>query len=201
MIQMPTDAGQADGLAQNTMLPAGVLFVSENENVIIGKMYDVKCAKMSNGRNSYFVPIIGEAHNDNQFGFVDKHHHIDGRFATKRNIDQLWINDFGETATVCSYKPSNAYYTIESIVVRKMKCRKTTTGLNVPNRDKLDFWGQPKAEKFWEWSDTMMGKSCKGKKCPHLGTMMVEQNGMLVCTLHNLQGCIKSEVIVSVACR
>ncbi len=188
-------------IAQNPMLPAGVSFAGENEFVEVGKYYNVKCAMMSNGRDYYYMPIIGEPHNDKQFGFTDKHYHIDGRFVTEKERKKLSITIDGKTNAVCSLPPSNSYYQVDRILIQKRKCKRLTTGINPPRKYERDFRGKMKAEEFWNWTETMIGKSCKGKKCPHLGTMMVEQNGMLVCPLHNLQGCITSEVIVSVACR
>jgi hypothetical protein len=188
-------------ILQNPMLPAGVSFVGENESIEIGKMYNVKCAIMSNGESSHIIPIIGEPHNDKQFGFSDKHYHIDGRFITKKDRNNYTVTEDGKTNAVCPLPPTSSYYKVVDIIIKKRKCFRLTTGINPPLRNETDFRGKPKAEKFWAWADTMIGKSCKGKKCPHLGTMMEEQNGMLLCPLHNLQGCITSEVIVSVACR
>jgi uncharacterized Zn finger protein (UPF0148 family) len=42
----------------------------------------------------------------------------------------------------------------------------------------------------------MIGKSCKGKKCPHFGANMIEKNGELVCPIHNLKGDLKTLKIV-----
>lgn len=49
------------------------------------------------------------------------------------------------------------------------------------------------------WYNSFLGKSCAGKKCPHLGTTMIEQEGKLVCPLHKLQGCLKTLKIIEYA--
>lgn len=61
-----------------------------------------------------------------------------------------------------------------------------TTGINPPTH----------AKNYNDWYKSMIGKSCAGKKCPHLGTIMIEQDGVLVCPLHNLKGCPQKEVII-----
>ena len=183
-------------LAANPLLVAGGRIVNDKTILEVGKFYYVKCAIMSNGEREYFIPVIGEAHNDNQFGFKDKHLHIDGRFTTRQNHSELDINKEGLTNHVCSFDPSRSLFTIKEIVIKRLKCKRLTTGINPPNRKKLDWLGRKIKSKYYDWVDTMIGKSCKGKKCPHLGTMMLEKDGMLVCPLHNLKGCLTSEVIV-----
>lgn len=166
--------------------------VNENTTLEIGKFYLVQCAKMVNEFGAfYFVPVIGKAHSDNQFGFPDKHIHIDGRFVNESDFSKLLMDEHGKTNVVCSYPPSRSYFVIESLGYRKMKCKRLTTNINPPRRGGIS----ERNNMYFKWVDSMVGKSCKGKKCPHLGTIMHEENGILVCPLHNLKGCIEKEII------
>lgn len=51
-------------------------------------------------------------------------------------------------------------------------------------------------KKVDELENVEVGKSCKGKKCPHFGTTMIEKDGVLICPLHNLKGSLKTSKIV-----
>ena len=46
------------------------------------------------------------------------------------------------------------------------------------------------------WYNSYIGKSCKGKKCPHLGQVMIEHGDRYVCPLHNLVGSKATETII-----
>lgn len=41
-----------------------------------------------------------------------------------------------------------------------------------------------------------MGSYCKGRKCPHLGTAMLEKGGVLVCPMHNLTANVETLRII-----
>lgn len=169
--------------------------VDENTAITVGKYYHVRCAKMihDDKGKTFLVPIIGELHNDKQFGFVNKHYHIDGRFYVPAAFS---VDSNGRTNTVIvTEKPYNACRFVGIEIVKK-KCIRLTTGINPPSRGfKLGLYFEP-GKKYWDWYDSMIGKSCKGKKCPHLGHTMQEIDGVLVCPLHNLVGCIKTETII-----
>lgn len=164
----------------------------------VGRYYKVRCAKMVDEvGNFYFVPIIGEAHFDLQFGFKEKHYHIDGRFVGKDEHSRMTFEKGGLTNAVCSIEPSMSIFVVKDVVLKRRKCRRMVTGLRPPKRTDKDFYGRSKAEKYWNWYDKMVGKSCKGKRCPHLGTEMREQDGKLVCPLHNLIGDKETELIIA----
>jgi hypothetical protein len=185
------------------VLVAGVSVVDDKTVLEVGKFYNVRCAIMSSrsGKSQYFVPVIGEPHTDTFAGINDKHLHIDGRFVSTKNNSDINITDDGYSNQICSFAPSDAFYTIKEIVIKRLKCKRLTTGTNPPKeRYREDFFGEKIEYKYHKWVDTMIGKSCKGKRCPHYGIQMHEKDGFLVCPLHSLKGSITDEVIVGFAC-
>jgi len=121
------------------------------------------------------VPVIGQAHTDQAFDFPHHHYHIDGRFDIHpRMKHRLQIQD-GYTATIILTEGSNRY-DFNGISKQKLICRQAHTGLAVP----------PGSKKYWKWYESYIGHSCAGRKCPHLGTEMLDQDGKLVCPLHGL---------------
>lgn len=157
--------------------------VTEKTEVKIGKFYLVNCAKIKSARFNtiMFVPIIGKLHADPQFNVTENHYHVDGRF---NSCPEYKTDCFGRTNKVVS---TQRYFGDEflEIEVKKMKCKGLITGIN-PGDNKT----------YWKWYGGMLGKSCKGKRCPHLGTVMSELNGKLVCPLHGLVGDIKTKKII-----
>jgi hypothetical protein len=156
-------------------------------NYEVGKTYNVRCIELLNKNDVVFavVPIIGELHRDPQFGADKMHYHIDGRFVANncpiphengKTNHAVWADAINE------YYPS---YKIGNIVYKKLKCKRESTGIIPPVKGK-----------YQDWYSSFVGQSCKGKKCPHLGQEMIEENGLLVCPLHNLKGCPEKEVIV-----
>jgi len=162
----------------------------------VGKFYNVRCAKMIRHANdfTYYMPIIGIAHDDNSFSSIGKHYHVDGRFVGKHE-GQFIAFDKGFTNNVCEFDgpfhKENPYRMfVGDVVVRRRKCKTLLTGVKPPDE-------AYKKGKFAKWYNSMIGKSCAGKKCPHLGTTMHERDGKLVCPLHNLIGCIETEKIIA----
>lgn len=159
--------------------------LSENK-IEVGKFYKVPCAVVKNryGDIIYYVPVIGDAHKDKKF-FNYTHYHIDGRFSNK-NVG-YGVDENGKTNGIVAWgreNPVNLFS--EEIVYKIRKCKRLTTGINPP----------PNAHAYWNWKKSMIGKSCKGKKCPHLGVDMFVEGNKLVCPLHNLIGDIKKEIII-----
>lgn len=145
----------------------------DNDNKIpeVGKFYRVRCIYW----RSEWVVIIGNLHVDKSFGPKLQHYHIDGRFSngitnTEGKTNEAIFEPYGQL----------------KIVIRKKKCIRSTTGSNPPLT----------STEYWRWYDTMEGKSCAGKKCPHMGATMLLNNGILVCPLHNLRGCPEKEIII-----
>jgi len=170
----------------------------EDENLIVGKYYNVNCAIISYLFNEKKVikkvPVIGFFHSDKEIGTLHKHIHIDGRFTKGKSITG---DNFDTNASGISNKAVNADNTLvitrfEGFIVTKKKCKRLTTGTNPPSH----YLNDGTQTKWFIWQKTMLGKSCAGRKCPHYGTHMLERDGRLVCPLHNLQGDIKTEKII-----
>ena len=170
--------------------------VSDKTQVKVGKFYDVLCAVLINKKKEHYVPVIGILHKDPQFGVDAAHYHIDGRFT----VDSAAVSKFlkikdGITNAIIRIERYCDYQFVRT-EVKNLKCRRLLTGINPPARDDRYNSGQLKGEAYWKWYDSMIGKSCKGKKCPHFGTHMQEKDGVLVCPLHNLHGSIETELII-----
>ena len=154
--------------------------INENTVVEVGKKYLVRCAILTDGKGKELaVPVIGEVHNDKAFGFVHKHIHIDGRFSGKQEEKYFFVDEEGKTNHVLTFSESYVSFFIDRFEERIKLCKRLTTGIK-PLKD------ESKSILFYKWVETMKGKSCEGKKCPHLGTKMFEEDGVLVCPLHNL---------------
>lgn len=147
-------------------------------DLTVGELYKVPCAELrwDDGR-IYYIPVIDHLHADAQFGFPDQHFHIDGRFEMEpRMRHQLKVAD-GYTSSVIVQQCS--LYELIGISKRLVKCTGTTTGLRLPGTGE-NF------ELYQSWYQTYVGKDCKGRRCPHFGTEMLETYGRLVCPLHHL---------------
>lgn len=137
---------------------------------------------MDDGRD-YFLPIFDNLHADKQFDFPHEHYHIDGRYYMHPRMQQVFDLQSGHTAAVILPKGTK-HYTFIGIVTEKLVCVRLQTGLAIPQsptekqRSRIDSYNK--------WYESYLGKKCEGRKCPHLGTEMLEQDGKLVCPLHNL---------------
>lgn len=152
----------------------------------VGKYYKIKCAvvRYSDTTAEFYIPVIGGIHKDPQLGVNWFHIHVDGRFKVGHPIS---VDDKGRTNQILEFSEEKLHrYYFKELVLKRRKCIRDTTGLKPPE----------KAEKYNAWYKSMLGKSCKGKRCPHLGTEMLERNGVLVCPIHNLHGCPKKEIII-----
>ncbi len=167
--------------------------LQEGQTPIVGKYYRVPCAilDIGNGR-TLAVPVIGPPHKDKQFAFRYSHYHIDGRFAGKEVERHYYMDDGRTNFIICTEKQiDNDYASRHKFLrteLRRRKCKRLNTGLILPQKftDK----------KYSDWAISMIGKSCKGKKCPHLGYPMQEIEGQLVCPLHDLRGDMDTEKII-----
>lgn len=173
--------------------------VNEDTTLVVGKIYNVQCAKMVSKYNPelfYYMPIIGIPHTDKQFSVVHHHYHIDGRFTGfYERRTGIIISDKGYSNNICVIddKIGGGEYRCKEVVVKRKKCKRLTTGILPP-----EIIASSNSGVFYKWVKEMKGKSCKGKKCPHLGTKMLEVDGELVCPLHNLLGDKKTEVIIGI---
>ncbi len=176
------------------MKKQATLTASNIENPIVGKFYNVPCSKCVDPWGGIeYVPVIGARHVDKDF-FEEAHYHIDGRFC---DTDSPVVNmdDEGRTNGIIGTNRSlTVGWVFDSIEVKRRKCKRLTTGINPPI-SKRDF----DKSRFGVWAKEMIGKSCKGKRCPHLGTTMMECEGRLVCPLHNLVSDVAQESIEGLA--
>ncbi len=142
-----------------------------------GKIYEVPCAEivMKEDRRQYFLPVIDLPHSDQAFDFPHRHYHIDGRFAIHPRMKHRLQISGGYTATIILTE-GTAMYDFKGVVKQAMVFERSETGLAVPLG----------SEKYAKWYAGYVGHSCDGKKCPHLGMEMLEQDGKLVCPLHGL---------------
>jgi hypothetical protein len=160
----------------------------------VGELYNVPCAEivMEQGRN-YFIPVIGNLHNDTAFGFPHEHYHIDGRFQLDpRTRHHFNLNEGYTSAVILPGEKKD--YLFKGIVAREMLCIRVQTGLAIPKEPTERQ--RPKVELYRAWYESFLGHQCAGRKCPHLGTEMLESNGRLVCPLHNLTADIGTGKII-----
>ncbi len=168
--------------------------ITDNVEPVPGNFYLVNCAKIKYEDGSVFlIPVIGEPHRDPQFGGLGKfkHYHIDGRFVPQELAGYFFedgrTNQVIITENHPEYKPAHRYQFL-GVELRRRKCRRTETGLLFKK-----FGLMP--DKWYAWKESMVGKSCKDRICPHFGTKMVEVDGKWICPIHNLVGCPKTEKI------
>jgi hypothetical protein len=159
---------------------------SQLTNLKIGEYYWVTCAEIMmpqpDGR-IYYIPVFDHLHVDPQFGFPNQHYHIDGRFEMEpRMRHQFQLKD-GHTSAVIVPDVISAYSFL-SIAVQKIRCERLETGLCIPQEPTEKQ--RAKIDQYENWYKGFVGKFCAGRKCPHLGTTMLEKNGFLVCPMHEL---------------
>jgi hypothetical protein len=49
---------------------------------------------------------------------------------------------------------------------------------------------------YERWYKGYAGKNCKGRKCPHYGTEMLEREDLQVCPMHGLTVNAKSLIVI-----
>lgn len=173
--------------------------IEDTTELVVGKYYKVPCAVivLVNGYNriggpiEVAVPIINLNHRDPSFTNGHKHFHIDARF-TNLKQDKYYHIKGGLTDCVIWTKPAEMQQALDHyfrrVETRTLKCKRLITGLS---NEQI-----PHSKRYNEWYSEQLGKSCAGRKCPHYGTKMQLINGVLVCPLHNLQGCATTEKII-----
>lgn len=126
----------------------------------------------------YAIPVFDQPHTDAQFNFPHEHYHIDGRFTIHPRM-RHWLHIAeGYTRSVILPEGSNTY-DFTGLTERELTCERLETGL-------LFAGHSVNLSVYEEWYQGYIGKTCKGRKCPHLGTTMLEQNGLLICPMHHL---------------
>lgn len=163
---------------------------TENTVPVVGKFYMVKCAIIVSDMGAKkYLPVIGFPHTDPQLGTSKEHYHFDGRF-TNRYVDKNGRCNYAIVTDEPDKEQYGGFY--HGTEFRRMTCKRLTTGAIPTFKTKV----LEVKTKYALWYERQIGKSCKGKRCPHLGTIMHECNGRLVCPLHNLQGSIEAEIII-----
>lgn len=175
----------------------------EAQQLEIGKKYLVAHAVMVNECGSVpmatlsYIPIIPILHKDKQFGVDIKHYHHDGRFAftADKSLGNFMVDDKGKTNHIIYDDPKfQGGNKVLRIVYKQKECIRLTTGIKPPRRNTKHY--KEGGKKYHEWYQSMIGQSCAGKRCPHLGAIMIEEKGKLVCPLHKLKGNIKTEKVI-----
>jgi hypothetical protein len=152
--------------------------------LIVGKFYDVSCAEiMLDDGKHYYIPIFDLLHADKQFGFPQEHYHIDGRFYMHPRMQHQLSVQSGHTSTIIVPSKTD-FYKFIGIVTQTLRSERLKTGLIIPHQPTEKQ--KPKVDLYKNWYAGFIGKSCEGRKCPHLGNEMLEKNGQLVCPLHNI---------------
>lgn len=175
--------------------------LTQQTNVKIGETYLVACVEVFNyfGGVVGYLPVIGILHNDKAFGVQINHYHIDGRF-TRRGELGLDIDGHGRTNNIMPVSRNNkthySHWSRGKIKWMPRECLRKTTGIKPKSPEYLSSVHHPGQKRYSDWVNTMIGKSCAGKRCPHLGTTMKNRNGQLVCPLHNLIGDKKTNKII-----
>jgi hypothetical protein len=160
-------------------------------SLVIGKWYLVAHAEMRNsitGQIWDWIPVIPIIHKDSFAPHVDDHYHLDLRFSINWAIKNKFNIKNNQTAVPVLINDSYQFKA-HRIVYKRKKCIRLDTGLYLDNV-------HPE-HSFFQWQSSMLGKSCKGRKCPHFGAIMSEINGKLVCPMHGLIGDIKTEIIIN----
>lgn len=159
--------------------------MSAESDYKVGKTYTVPCAGYVRPCGStYWVPVIGPKHSDPQLGVKEQHYHVDGRFTNR------YVDSDGKTTTVLHVDNSKVHRFI-GIENRCKKCLRLSTGMPVP-KGILRIEGA----QYSKWYKSMIGKSCKGRKCPHYGQKMIMVGDRLECPLHGLVGDPEKQVII-----
>jgi hypothetical protein len=152
----------------------------------VGKYYDILHVQYLDPKGKFieYIPVIGKPHSDPQFGVFAKHYHVDGRFIIKKSFLPHENGITNYAVFIIDENYPFGYHAGEEVVF-SVKCLRTTTGINPPTHGK-----------YPEWYKTFVGRSCAGKKCPHLGHTMMQVGEKLVCPLHGLMGCATKEIII-----
>jgi len=146
----------------------------------IGQSYTVTCTEIrlkEDGR-AYAIPVFAQPHTDAQFNFPHEHYHIDGRFAMRPRMRHRLQMVNGYTRSIILPSGSEMYDFI-GLTALELVCERQQSGLSFAGHN-ADL------SAYEKWYQGYLGQSCKGRRCPHLGTDMLEYDGKLVCPMHHL---------------
>ena len=157
--------------------------ITQVTNPVIGNFYYVECAIVIRDEKPNYIPIIGHAHKDNEFGVNYVHYHIDGRFYVP-----LYFVKNGRTNNIVNTEDVREYSDkFKGTVFKRRKLVRLETGINEPDRLRFYKWHEKGKKDYNNWYDSMIGKECaKIGVCPHRGIKMIDMGDKFVCPLHNL---------------
>lgn len=148
--------------------------------LVKGKTYLVAHAQIVSSFKTIWanVPIIPILHKDEKFApHIGEHYHLDMRFSTPPYVKHKFVIDKSQSNVPVLKNDIYGFYIAEIIFLEK-KCLRLNTSLKIPQTKSAD--------RYHEWYKSMIGKSCAGKRCPHYGATMIEDNGKIYCPMHNL---------------
>lgn len=181
------------------------------ENPVVGKFYQVPCAYLK--KRNVWHPIIPILHNDKQFGTENSaynHYHYDLRFMSDSYLLKYFPHEFDNYDIGFSFA-SDIPLRMNTIYIqdyeywktnpdhnwkskwefKRRKCFRTFTGIVILRPVIIK-----KYPKISKWYQDQIGKSCKGRICPHRQAPMIERDGVLECPMHGLIGCKDKEIII-----
>lgn len=156
--------------------------VVTNDTVVeVGKNYLVKCARIKDSYDptdpGIWIPVLGMPHRDDDIGTDFVHFHIDGRFTDSVAGIEVIEGICNNVLPVdLSHAQKRWIKCVDKVSYKKMKCLRLTSGIHVSRE-----W-----KSYFRWYKQFIGKKCEGKRCPHMGTLMQERNGRIVCPLHGI---------------
>jgi len=166
-------------------------YAHKTSNCIVGREYLVAVATSKDRYSGklYETPVFPLLHSDPTFSLGYKHYHIDSRFISVGKEGDWRIKSNGEVGYPIWVNHDGADPFV-SIEFKPLKCIRKITYLKQPE-------STGKFEKaYWDWYESMIGKSCAGKKCPHYGATMILARGKLICPMHSLHADPITEKIV-----
>ncbi len=155
----------------------------------VGRIYRVPCARVvSPGGRIEWLPVHGPEHSDPEIGATTRHIHIDTRFM-RGSTAAATLTGAGTTHTAVFTE--GGWWEFTGIYQRLRRCHRTRTGIDLVHTGRLP------TKYYEEWLPRMVGKRCRGRRCPHRGVEMQEcPGGLLLCPLHNLVADAATETII-----
>lgn len=152
------------------------------EQLQVGSYYKVAHAECDYLGVSYYIPVIPHKHSDSAFAINIEHYHVDGRFFIPDQVVRHFEITDGKTnhPIWMTDKYEVAAYRFKRLVFKRRKCIRLNTGLSFGLEHKAGH------KRFINWYNSMIGKKCEGKRCPHYGVMMLDEGTHLRCPLHDL---------------
>lgn len=174
---------------QNAIEVDGTIYpvAHEQSKLFKGKKYAVFYVQTGKFETEW-IPIIPIIHRDDSFQFPWDHVHIDARFEEYRAIGDMKLSERTNQVIIVSRTSHDGRVAAtDSRIIEcgyKIKeCLRKDTGLDFQNL----LIGEWMDQNWFPWQKQYIGHQCKGKRCPHFGTTMIEKDdGTMECPLHGL---------------